>query len=126
GGADEGADLAELDPAVTGNALVGNGRMTASGDLDGLEKADAIAETIRRMEAAGTGRAATNFRLRDWLISRQRFWGTPIPMLHLQNGDVVPVPEERLPVLLPGVEGLDLRPKGTSPLGAAESWVRTV
>ncbi|BDZ38028.1 hypothetical protein GCM10025863_06420 [Microbacterium suwonense] len=78
------------------------------------------------MTDAGTGRAAKNYRLRDWLISRQRFWGTPIPMLHLEDGSVVPVPEDRLPVTLPSVDGLDLRPKGTSPLGAAESWVRTV
>ncbi|HTN54667.1 MAG TPA: leucine--tRNA ligase [Microbacterium sp.] len=126
GGANAGGDLAELDPAVTGTALVGNGRMTGSGELDGLDKVAAIAATIERMEAAGTGRAAKNFRLRDWLISRQRFWGTPIPMLHLQDGSVVPVSEDRLPVTLPSVEGLDLRPKGTSPLGAAESWVRTV
>src|SRR5690606_5157401 len=126
GGANAGGDLAELDPAVTGTALVGNGRMTGSGELDGLDKVAAIAATIERMEAAGTGRAAKNFRLRDWLISRQRFWGTPIPMLHLQDGSVVPVAEDRLPVTLPSVEGLDLRPKGTSPLGAAESWVRTV
>ncbi|UNK72243.1 leucine--tRNA ligase [Microbacterium sp. H1-D42] len=126
GGANEGGDLAELDPAVTGTALVGNGRMTASGELDGLEKVDAIARTIEKMVAEGNGRAAKNFRLRDWLISRQRFWGTPIPMLHLQDGEVVPVPEDRLPVRLPSVEGLDLRPKGASPLGAAESWVRTV
>ena len=126
GGANEGGDLAELDPSVTGTALVGNGRLVNSGEIDGLDKAEAIATTIERLQAAGTGRAAKNFRLRDWLISRQRFWGTPIPMLHLQDGEVVPVPEDRLPVTLPSVEGLDLRPKGTSPLGAAESWVRTI
>ncbi|WP_087132558.1 leucine--tRNA ligase [Microbacterium esteraromaticum] len=126
GGANAGEDLAELDPVATGKALVGTGSMTGSGELDGLDKSAAIASTIERMEASGTGRSAKNFRLRDWLISRQRFWGTPIPMLHLQDGTVVPVPEDRLPVTLPSVEGLDLRPKGTSPLGAAESWVRTV
>lgn len=126
GGANEGDDLAELDPAVTGTALIGNGRLVNSGDLDGVDKAEAIARTIATLGEAGTGRAAKNYRLRDWLISRQRFWGTPIPMLHLDDGSVVPVPEDRLPVQLPSVDGLDLRPKGSSPLGAAESWVRTV
>ncbi|MGB4135311.1 MAG: leucine--tRNA ligase [Microbacterium sp.] len=126
GGADEGGDLAELDPAATGVALVGNGRMVNSGDLDGLEKDAAIARTIEQMAQSGTGRAAKNYRLRDWLISRQRFWGTPIPMLHTQDDRIVPVSESQLPVVLPSVEGLDLKPKGTSPLGAAESWVRTV
>ncbi|MFE6994545.1 leucine--tRNA ligase [Microbacterium sp. NPDC057659] len=126
GGANEGGDLAELDPAATGTALVGNGRLVNSGELDGLDKAEAIARTIERMDEAGTGRAAKNYRLRDWLISRQRFWGTPIPMLHLQDETVVPVPEDRLPVKLPSVEGLDLKPKGSSPLGAAADWVRTI
>src|SRR5699024_9422362 len=81
---------------------------------------------IEQLTAAGTGRAAKNYRLRDWLISRQRFWGTPIPMLHHEDGHVTPVATDQLPVTLPSVEGLDLSPKGTSPLGAAESWVRTV
>ena len=126
GGANEGEALADLDPVKTGVALVGDGRMTGSGELDGIEKNEAITRTIQTMEAAGTGRAAKNYRLRDWLISRQRFWGTPIPMLHLQDGSVVPVAEEQLPVRLPSVEGLDLTPKGSSPLGAAESWVQTV
>ncbi|OZB79308.1 MAG: leucine--tRNA ligase, partial [Microbacterium sp. 14-71-5] len=84
-----------------------------------------IARAIEQLEAAGTGRAAKNYRLRDWLISRQRFWGTPIPMLHTQDGEIVPVPEEQLPVRLPSIEGLDLSPKGSSPLGAATSWVQT-
>ena len=118
--------LADQDPAKTGIALTGEGRMINSGPLNGLSKRNAIARAIEMLEAAGTGRAAKNYRLRDWLISRQRFWGTPIPMLHREDGSIVPVPEESLPVRLPSVEGLDLAPKGTSPLGAAESWVRTV
>jgi leucyl-tRNA synthetase len=118
--------LDDQHPAKTGVALTGDGRMINSGELNGLSKRNAIARAIEQLEAAGTGRAAKNYRLRDWLISRQRFWGTPIPMLHTQDGEIVPVPEAQLPVRLPSVEGLDLSPKGSSPLGAAESWVRTV
>ncbi|WP_309102620.1 leucine--tRNA ligase [Microbacterium sp.] len=123
---DTGAALEEQHPSSTGIALTGDGRLINSGALNGLSKRNAIARAIEQLEAAGTGRAAKNYRLRDWLISRQRFWGTPIPMLHTEDGGIVPVPEDQLPVRLPGVEGLDLSPKGSSPLGAAESWVRTV
>ncbi|WP_159502305.1 leucine--tRNA ligase [Microbacterium sp. 18062] len=121
---DEGLD--ELDPARTGVALTGEGRMINSGSLDGLSKRNAISRVVAELTAAGTGRAAKTYRLRDWLISRQRFWGTPIPMLHTEDGRIVPVPDAELPVRLPEVTGLDLTPKGTSPLGAASDWVRTV
>ena len=124
--ADAEETLDDLDPAKTGVALTGEGVLINSGDLDGLPKTEAIARAIEQLEERGTGRAAKNYRLRDWLISRQRFWGTPIPMLHHEDGSVSPVPAEQLPVKLPSVEGLDLKPKGSSPLGAAESWVRTV
>ncbi|WP_399540708.1 leucine--tRNA ligase [uncultured Microbacterium sp.] len=123
---DTGAALDEQNPATTGVALTGEGRMINSGALNGLSKRNAITRAIEQLEASGTGRAAKNYRLRDWLISRQRFWGTPIPMLHAEDGSIIPVPEDKLPVTLPSVEGLDLKPKGTSPLGGAESWVRTV
>ncbi|WP_300267350.1 leucine--tRNA ligase [Microbacterium sp.] len=123
---DAEATLDEQHPAKTGIALTGDGRLINSGDLNGLSKRNAIARTIEQLEARGTGRAAKNYRLRDWLISRQRFWGTPIPMLHHEDGSVSPVPTDQLPVKLPSVEGLDLSPRGSSPLGAAESWVRTV
>ena len=120
------ASIDEQHPSVTGIALTGDGRMINSGELNGLSKRNAIARAIERLESTGTGRAAKNYRLRDWLISRQRFWGTPIPMLHAEDGRIIPVPEDQLPVKLPSVEGLDLSPKGASPLGAAEAWVRTV
>lgn len=122
---DTGAALDEQNPASTGIALTGEGRMINSGALNGLSKRNAIARAIEQLEASGTGRAAKNYRLRDWLISRQRFWGTPIPMLHADDGRIIPVPEDQLPVKLPSIDGLDLSPKGTSPLGGAESWVRT-
>lgn len=119
-------ELPPLDPAGTGIALHGDGRMINSGPLDGLSKANAIRRMIELLEAAGTGRAARNFRLRDWLISRQRFWGTPIPIIHGENGELIPVPEDQLPIELPSTEGLDLAPKGSSPLGGAEDWVNVV
>jgi leucyl-tRNA synthetase len=116
-------DLASIDPSVTGEALAGDGRMINSGPLDGLSKQHAIRRVIELLEEAGTGRAAKTYRLRDWLISRQRYWGTPIPILHTEDGREIPVDESELPVALPPSEGLDLQPKGTSPLGAASDWV---
>ena len=121
--AENGDADAVLDPVVTGEALPGEGRMVNSGPLDGLDKQQAIARVIELLEEAGTGRAAKNYRLRDWLISRQRYWGTPIPILHTDDGREIPVSPEQLPVVLPPSEGLDLQPKGTSPLGAASEWV---
>jgi leucyl-tRNA synthetase len=116
-------DLPTLNPASTGVALLGDGRMINSGPLDGLSKNNAIKRIIEQLEAAGTGRAAKTYRLRDWLISRQRYWGTPIPIIHGADGELIPVPDEQLPLVLPPTEGLDLQPKGQSPLGAATDWV---
>ena len=111
------------DPVSTGEALTGDGRMINSGPINGLSKNNAIAKIIEQLEAAGTGRAAKTYRLRDWLISRQRFWGTPIPIIHGADGELVPVPFDQLPVVLPDTEGLDLKPKGKSPLAAATDWM---
>jgi leucyl-tRNA synthetase len=116
-------DLPPLDPAETGKALNGDGRMINSGALNGITKSNAIKKIIAQLEADGTGRAAKTYRLRDWLISRQRYWGTPIPIIHGADGALVPVPEDQLPITLPPTEGLDLQPKGQSPLGAAQEWV---
>ena len=79
-----------LDPVATGKALHGEGRMINSGPLDGLSKQNAITRVIELLEADGTGRAAKTFRLRDWLISRQRYWGTPIPIIHGEDGTLLP------------------------------------
>ncbi|UYK41483.1 leucine--tRNA ligase [Microbacterium terricola] len=122
----DGSTLADLDPAVTGVALTGEGRLINSGTLDGLNKRNAVARMIEELERSGSGRAAKSYRLRDWLISRQRFWGTPIPMIHTEDGRIVPVPGDQLPLTLPDVKGLDLTPKGTSPLGGAAEWMQTV
>lgn len=116
-------DLPELNPRETGVALTGDGRLMNSGQLTGLSKSNAIKRVIELLEASGSGKGAKTYRLRDWLISRQRFWGTPIPIVHGADGTEIPVPEDQLPVLLPPTEGLDLKPKGSSPLGAAVDWV---
>ncbi|HUG51030.1 MAG TPA: leucine--tRNA ligase, partial [Terrimesophilobacter sp.] len=117
------AEEPAADPADSGVALAGAGVMVNSGDLDGLGKADAIRQITAQLTATGTGRATKAYRLRDWLISRQRYWGTPIPIIHGADGALIPVPEDQLPVVLPPTEGLDLKPRGTSPLGAASDWV---
>jgi leucyl-tRNA synthetase len=119
----ESGDIPLPDPVQTGEALSGEGRLINSGPLDGLSKQNAIKRVIELLNEAGTGRAAKTYRLRDWLISRQRYWGTPIPILHTDDGREIPVDESALPVVLPSSEGLDLQPKGSSPLGAAEDWV---
>ena len=113
------------DPSVTGSATADDGPHVNSGPLDGLDKVDAIAAITTVLEERGTGRPAVNYRLRDWLISRQRFWGTPIPIVHCDSCGEVPVPLDQLPVTLPSAAGLDLKPKGTSPLGGATDWVTT-
>ncbi|MFI6708585.1 leucine--tRNA ligase [Nonomuraea sp. NPDC050478] len=111
------------DPGETGVATSGEGEMVNSGPLDGLGKAEAIAEIIQVLEAEGRGRGAVNFRLRDWLLSRQRYWGTPIPIIHCPDCGEVPVPDEQLPVTLPDLRGEALAPKGVSPLASATDWV---
>jgi leucyl-tRNA synthetase len=115
-------DLEEVLPGRTGVALPGEGRLINSGSLDGLSKQPAIKRVIEQLEAEGRGRAAKSYRLRDWLISRQRFWGTPIPIVYDAAGDEIRVPEDQLPVRLPDTAGLDLTPKGKSPLAAATEW----
>jgi leucyl-tRNA synthetase len=111
------------DPRETGIATTDNGVLVNSGSLDGLTKTEAIPRMIDVLQERGTGSAATNYRLRDWLISRQRYWGTPIPIIHCEACGEVAVPEDQLPVELPSTEGLDLSPKGVSPLATAHDWV---
>jgi leucyl-tRNA synthetase len=116
-------DTGEGDPNETGVPTTGDGILVNSGELNGLTKADGIKKMISILEAAGKGKAAKNYRLRDWLISRQRYWGTPIPIIHCPVDGEVQVPADQLPVELPSAAGLDLSPKGTSPLGAAADWL---
>ena len=116
-------DTGDEDPSVTKVATSGDGVLVSSGQFNGLAKADAIKAVTAFLETKGKAKLAKNFRLRDWLISRQRYWGTPIPIIHCDDCGEVAVPQEQLPVLLPPSEGLDLKPKGSSPLGAADEWV---
>src|SRR5450432_589163 len=115
----------EPDPAETGIATSGDGVHINSGSLDGTDKETAIARIVADLEAKGAGKGAINYRLRDWLLSRQRFWGAPIPIVHCEIDGEVPVPDAELPVRLPDLRGADLKPKGVSPLAAATEWVNT-
>ena len=116
-------ETGEPDPAHTGRATVAEGVAVDSGPLTGLATAAAITAAIDLLAERGTGRAAVTYRLRDWLISRQRYWGAPIPIIHCPQCGEVPVPEADLPVLLPDLSGEQLTPRGTSPLGAAVQWL---
>ncbi|MEU9282791.1 leucine--tRNA ligase [Streptomyces sp. NPDC048341] len=116
-------DTGEPDPAVTGIATAGDGVLMNSGPLNGLRKDEAIAAVIADLEQRGVGQGAVTYRLRDWLLSRQRYWGTPIPIVYCDSCGAVPVPEEQLPVKLPE-SGYTLRPEGgKSPLETATEWV---
>jgi leucyl-tRNA synthetase len=99
----------------------GDGPMVNSGRFDGLHNREAFAQIVEWLESEGRGRPAINYKLRDWLLSRQRYWGCPIPIVHCDDCGLVPVPDEELPVRLPDIQ--DYAPKGKSPLAAAEDWV---
>jgi leucyl-tRNA synthetase len=110
-----------------GEAYVGQGEAINSANdeisLNGLGVAEAKSVIISWLEQKGTGKGAVNFRLRDWLLSRQRYWGAPIPIIHCPVDGEVPVPDDQLPVVLPELRGSDLTPRGVSPLAAASEWV---
>jgi len=106
-----------------GDAYLGEGPTINSGFLDGLGQAEAKSRIIEWMEQQGIGEGTVQYRLRDWLISRQRYWGCPIPIIDCERCGQVPVPAEDLPVVLPEVE--DYLPKGRSPLEAVEDFVNT-
>ncbi|WP_370618853.1 leucine--tRNA ligase [Mumia sp. Pv 4-285] len=112
-----------------GDAFTGAGPAINSANeevsLDGLEIEAAKSAIIDWLEQRGTGERTINFRLRDWLLSRQRYWGCPIPIVHCPSCGEVAVPDDQLPVELPYLTGADLAPKGTSPLAAATDWVET-
>jgi len=100
------------------------GTMVNSGQFDGTPSDEGIEKVSDYLERAGTGRRVVNFRLKDWLVSRQRYWGTPIPMVHCPKDGVVPVPLDQLPVLLPE-DVKDYKPKGKSVLEGVESFINT-
>jgi leucyl-tRNA synthetase len=100
-----------------------DGPMVNSGRFDGLGNREAYEQIVDWLEEDGLGKRSVNYRLRDWLLSRQRYWGCPIPILYCDSCGMLPVPDDQLPVELPDVR--DYAPKGRSPLAAAEDWVNT-
>jgi leucyl-tRNA synthetase len=100
----------------------GDGAMVNSGRFDGMHNREAYGRILEWLESEGRGKAAVNYRLRDWGFSRQRYWGPPIPIVYCEDCGIVPVPDEDLPVVLPDVE--DYAPKGKAPLASADDWLR--
>jgi leucyl-tRNA synthetase len=100
------------------------GVMVSSGPFDGEPSPESIGKVTKWLESEGRGRPAVTYRLRDWLISRQRYWGAPIPIVHCERCGEVPVPEDELPVLLP--DDVDFQPGGESPLARHPSWSKVV
>ncbi|GCL72515.1 leucine--tRNA ligase [Paenibacillus naphthalenovorans] len=115
----QGGDLSK-------EAYSGDGPHVNSGFLDGLNNEQAIGAMIQWLEDNGKGQGKVTYRLRDWLFSRQRYWGEPIPILHLEDGTMKTVPEDQLPLLLPEVD--EIKPSGTgeSPLANVTEWVNTI
>ncbi len=111
-----------LDARTLEAAYVDDGVMSNSGRFDGQPNREAGRAIVAWLGESGRARPKVTYRLRDWLVSRQRYWGVPIPMLHRKNGEVIPVPESDLPVLLPEID--DYLPKGRSPLASSEAFVR--
>jgi leucyl-tRNA synthetase len=116
-----------IDPDAPGDAdglpFSGDGPMVNSGRFDGQGNRDAYASMVEWLGEEGRGKTAVNYRLRDWLLSRQRYWGAPIPIVYCDECGTVQVPDDQLPVELPEIE--DYAPHGQSPLAAATDWVNT-
>jgi leucyl-tRNA synthetase len=120
-----------IEPAGGGDAsgdevlpYTGDGVLVSCGaDFDGTPNREALAEIVDWLDNEGKGHASVSYKLRDWLVSRQRYWGTPIPIVYCERCGIVPVPYDQLPVELPEID--DYTPKGRSPLAAAEDWVNT-
>ncbi len=110
---------------ISNQAFVLDGIHINSGFLDGLNKEDAIKKMLEFLEEKKVGKKTTNYRLQDWIFSRQRFWGEPIPMIYCEDCGWVPVPEEELPVLLPTVAHYEPTDTGESPLANITDWVNT-
>ncbi|MCJ2165386.1 MULTISPECIES: leucine--tRNA ligase [unclassified Pseudodesulfovibrio] len=114
----------ELDAADLTAAYTAPGFMINSAEFNGMENEPAKKAVVEHLDASGKGRMAVNYRLRDWNVSRQRFWGAPIPVIYCDDCGVVPVPEDQLPVLLP--ENAQVRKDGKSPLPTMEEFVNCV
>lgn len=111
---------------ISKEAYTGDGEHINSDFLNGLNKEEAMKKMIEWLEANGKGEKKVSYRLRDWLFSRQRYWGEPIPIIHWEDGTMTPVPEEELPLVLPKTD--EIKPSGTgeSPLANIEEWVNVV
>ncbi len=116
----DGSIPEEMTEAYTGSGIVIN-----SGDWDGSDSARLKEEAPDIIEKKGFGRKTVNYKLRDWVFSRQRYWGEPIPIVHCPDCGAVPVPEDQLPLLLPDVESYEPTGTGESPLAAIDEWVNT-
>ncbi len=119
--AKDGKEIENMTEAYT----QASGIMIHSGEWDGMESSVLKKEAPKMIEDMGIGRATTNYKLRDWVFSRQRYWGEPIPIIHCEKCGAVPVPEEELPVLLPEVESYQPTGTGESPLADIKDWVNT-
>jgi len=104
----------------------GEGPLVNSGQFDGMPSSEAREEIVAWLEQQGTGRPKTTYKMRDWLISRQRYWGAPIPIIHCPEHGAVPVPDNQLPVILPDLDDFQPRDGATSALESATDWVNTV
>jgi leucyl-tRNA synthetase len=114
-------DGAEVEPGVAHTGSSESDRLVNSGEFDGLSAPEGMRAITAWLEERGRGRPAVSYRLRDWLVSRQRYWGTPIPIVYCDSCGTVPVPQDQLPVELPDTE--DYAPRGRSPLAAVADWV---
>ncbi|GAK47051.1 leucyl-tRNA synthetase [Secundilactobacillus oryzae JCM 18671] len=111
---------------VTEAAYTGDGKHINSGFLDGMDKKEAISAAIDWLEEHKAGQKKVNFRLRDWIFSRQRYWGEPIPVIHWEDGETTLVPEDELPLKLPATKQLEPSGTGESPLAKIDDWVNVV
>ncbi|GGA20207.1 leucine--tRNA ligase [Paenibacillus physcomitrellae] len=114
----QGGDLSK-------EAYSGEGPHVNSGFLDGMNKEEGIRTMIKWLEDNGHGQGKVTYRLRDWLFSRQRYWGEPIPIFHLEDGTMKPVPEDQLPLVLPDIDQIKPSGTGESPLANVTEWVNT-
>lgn len=123
-------DLPIIEVVSGGNveeeAYTGDGPHVNSDFLNGLTNSEAIEAMIKHLDESGKGKAKVTYRLRDWLFSRQRYWGEPIPILHLEDGTMKTVPEDQLPLLLPDVDAIKPSGTGESPLANVTDWVNTI
>ena len=117
----DGKEIPDMQEAYT----EASGTMINSGEWNGMESAVLKEEAPLMIEKRGIGKKTVNYKLRDWVFSRQRYWGEPIPIVHCEKCGAVAVPEEQLPVLLPDVESYQPTDTGESPLAAIDSWVNT-